>query len=90
MESNLLPLLRHQRMHHGLRLAVLAQQIGVAVVGDVVGGGGGVDEEDVAGVGEVEDALHVLRVQSRLIQHILLVDNLSSSFTSSTSSKNFR
>ena len=56
-------------MDHGLRLAVLAQEIGVTVVGDIVGGGRRVDEEDVAGIGEIEDALHVLRMQLAYLVH---------------------
>ena len=50
-------------MNHGLRLAVLAKQIGVAIVRNVVCGGRRVDKQYVSGICKVEYAFHVLRVQ---------------------------
>lgn len=50
-------------MHHGLRLTVLIEQVGIAIVGNVICGGRRVDEQDISGICKVEYAFHVLRVQ---------------------------
>lgn len=56
-------------MNHGLRLAVLAKQIGVAIVRNVVCGRRRVDEQYVSGICKVEYAFHVLRVQLAYFVH---------------------
>ena len=62
-------------MHHGLRLAVFAKQIGVAIVRNIVCGGRRVDEQDVSGIGKVENAFHVLWVQlADLVHHTMYAE----------------
>ena len=46
-----------------MALLVLAQQVGIPVVLDVIRGGRTVYQQDVPAVGECQDAFHIVRVQ---------------------------
>ena len=84
-------------MNHGLRLAVLAKQIGVAIVRNVVCGGRRVDKQDVSGICKIEYSFHILRVQfADFVHHTMyaeiaeLATHLSFGMTSDCSSVSSR
>lgn len=52
-----------------MALLVLAQQVGIPVVLDVIRGGRTVYQQDVPAVGECQDAFHIVRVQLAYLVH---------------------